>query len=440
MRRLLPFLLLAAAWVSAADAPYHWYYYTVDTTDNPKYFSEIAFDSKGKLKIGYRRYYQVWYGELENHQFRIQQADTGIGASGKVAFALDKDDNPNILYHDDVYQHVYLARHDGAKWNHRTIDVLKSATVDFYHIDMTAAPEGGLHLLYTKRRPDADNSLMYGRIDPSDKLVDTGFVTDGLNGKWNSIALDPENRPVVAFFRHSDELLEVGYPDSARFSIQHVGQTDSIRPEGFYVSLKRNTGNTYYLAHQNKNQREIWLEHGTPGGTWTHEVVDTGVTFTLFHSPSMLGLGKDNAPYISYASIEAPLEDSIVSCRLMLARKEGDKWIKEVVDSSGIVGEYASLAMSPDGYPAISYFDRTNKRLRVAVARPEAPADENDNGIPDYQEIPNSIRKSVRTVVPYRPGMHPARLFDLRGRSWPVTDEGRVPAQGRWFLPSAEAP
>jgi hypothetical protein len=440
MRRLLPFLLLAAAWVSAADVPYYWYYYTVDTTDNPKYFSEIAFDAKGKLKIGYRRYYQVWYGELENHQFKIQQADTGIGASGKIAFALDKAGNPNILYHDDVYNHVYLARNDGTKWNHRTLDELKSATVDFYHIDMTAAADGGLHLLWTKRRPDADNSLKYGRIDAADKLVDTGFVMDGLNGKWNSIALDAQDRPVIAFFRHFRESLLVGHPDSAKFTIQEVGESDTLRPEGFYASLKRDTGNSFYLAHQNKNQRQLWLEHGTPGGTWTHEVVDTGVTFTLFHSPSVLGLGKDNAPYISYASIIAPLEDSIVGCKLMLARKEGDAWIKEVVDSAGIVGEYASLAMSPDGFPAISYYDRTNKRLRVAVARPEAPEDKDKNGIPDYQEIPSSIRRSVQTVIPYRPGMHPARVFDLRGRSWPVTGGGLVPAQGRWFLPSAEAP
>lgn len=439
MRRLLPLLAFAAAPLFAADPPYYWYYYTVDTADI-KGFSEPAFDKDGNLRVAYRRYYQVWLGELKDHLVHIEKADTGTGAAGKLAFAIDKDDHSRIFYHDDVYQHVYLASHDGSEWKHRTIDVLRSATVDFYHIDMAPDPDGGMHLIYTKHRSDADNSLFYARVDADGNLHDTGFVTDGLNGKWNSIALDADGKPVISFFRHSGEQLLVAYPgDSSFFAIQQVGEGEDNPPEGFYNSLKRDAGGEFYLAHQDKNEKRLVLEHGTPGGEWTRETVDSAIGFSLFHSPSVLGLGKDDVPFISYAIIEAPLEDSIVSCKLMLARKDGDEWVKETVDSSGIVGEYASLAMSPEGLPAISYYDRTHGRIRLAVARKEAPTDTNHNDIPDYQEV-----SSIRRLPNLRnPRLHrrsePARLFDSRGKSWPA-DRKDGPAQGVWFVPPAQKP
>lgn len=421
--------------ILAANPPYYWYYYTVDTT-SIRGFSQPAFDKDGNLRVAYRRYYQVWLGQLQDNVVKIEQADTGTGGAGKLAFVIDKDNHSRIFYHDDVYQHVYLASHDGSTWHHQTIDVLYSATTDFYHINMAAANEGGVHLIYTKHRPNADNSLYYARVDDNGGLHDTGFVTAGLNGKWNSIALNTDGKPVVSFFRHSGEALIVGYPgDTSFFQIQQIGVNDTNPPDGFYNSLKHDTGATFYLSHQDKNEHRLVLEHGVPGGDWTRETVDSGeaLGWSLFHSPSVLGLGKENAPFISYEEINSPVEDSVISCRLMLARKEGGAWIKEVVDSSGIVGEYASLAMSPDGLPAISYYDRTHNRIRLAVARTAAPTDTNGNGIPDYQEISTGIRKGPRARKAGTKASHaPKHVFDTRGKSWPSGASG-APAQGAWF-------
>jgi hypothetical protein len=440
MNRLFQLIVLSAAALFAADPPYHWYYYTVDTGATLRGFSEPAFDKNGDLRVAYRRYYQVWHGELKGNEFKIEQADTGTGANAKIAFAIDKDNHSRILYHDDVYQYVYLASHDGTKWNHKTIDALKNGTVDFYHIDMAANPDGNLHFVYTKRRPNADNSIVYSRLDPDGTVKDSGFITDGLNGKWNSVTLDKDGKPIVTFFRHFGESLVLAYPtDTARFAIQEVGEGKEDRPEGFYNSIKRDTGNYFYAASQDKNEDRLVLSHGTPGGEWTRETVDTAIGFSLFHSPSMLGLGKNNQPFISYVFIDAPLEDSIVGCKLMLARKEGDEWVKEVVDSTGIVGEYASLAVSADGLPAISYYDRTNKRIRVALARKEAPTDTNSNGVPDYQE-PAPIRNGLG-----RPGsrIQKARTssnrYDSRGKTLPNRSTAN-PAQGVYFVPPAAKP
>ncbi|MDQ3003031.1 MAG: hypothetical protein M3Y08_17435 [Fibrobacterota bacterium] len=430
-------LLLFVAAVSLQAQGHHWYYYTVDTTQIAGY-SEVAFDSKGALKIAYRRQYQIWYGEMENHAVKLQKADSGTGASAKIAFALDKADRPAIAYHDDVYQFTYLARHDGQKWVHSTIDVLKSGGVDFYHMDMVGATSGGFHIIYPKRKIPADNSLYYARIDAEGAISDSGNVMDGLNGKWNSMTLDPDGKPIFAFFRHQLESIQLSYDSAGTRKIQEIGTDWPVPPMGFYVSLKRDTGNTYYLAYRRKNPHEVRLLHGTPGGNWTDERVDTNLTLTLFNTPSVLGLGKNNAPFVAYPKTST--EDGFVATQsdLWLAWKKDTAWVREIVDSAGIVGEFMSMAVSPEGFPAISYFDRTNRRLRLAVARASAPADANDNGIPDYQEIV-SIRKKGNRVLPGKaPKAKPGKVFDSRGKTWGPKAGKAVPAPGIWFQAKSE--
>ena len=50
----------------------------------------------------------------------------------------------------------------------------------------------------------------------------------------------------------------------------------------------------------------------------------------------------------------------------------GSTWTLTTVDSTGYVGEFTSLAFTPGGQPAISYFDYSNGDLKFAIRKPFA--------------------------------------------------------------------
>jgi hypothetical protein len=70
-----------------------------------------------------------------------------------------------------------------------------------------------------------------------------------------------------------------------------------------------------------------------------------------------LEFGLPPSPIVAYRAI--------ATGDLMFASRTSG-WVREVVDSTGVVGLWPSLAVDPVGTPYISYYDSTNRDLKVA--------------------------------------------------------------------------
>ena len=92
----------------------------------------------------------------------------------------------------------------------------------------------------------------------------------------------------------------------------------------------------------------------TPSKEWVIECADCPHLFPNMTNRS-LRLDSAGRPHIAYGGDH-----------LYYAWHDGEHWHQEIADDSPRVGEYASLALDGDGYPHISYHDRTNGDLKYA--------------------------------------------------------------------------
>jgi hypothetical protein len=73
-----------------------------------------------------------------------------------------------------------------------------------------------------------------------------------------------------------------------------------------------------------------------------------------------IAIDSNNLPHISY--------NDQTNGDLKYAKKVGGSWVKEVVDSTGNVGSWSSIAIDPSsGRREMSYLDATNQALKYAL-------------------------------------------------------------------------
>ena len=93
---------------------------------------------------------------------------------------------------------------------------------------------------------------------------------------------------------------------------------------------------------------------GSPRGAWEIECAGCPRSFISYTDHS-LRLDQEGDPHVAYGSEN-----------LYYASRDGDGWVKQVVDPSFAVGGYPSLALEADGSAHISYYDAYNGDLKYA--------------------------------------------------------------------------
>jgi PKD repeat protein len=179
----------------------------------------------------------------------------------------------------------------------------------------------------------------------------------GTVGWDTSMALDDQDRPHISY-RYGDAYgdLRCAWYDGSAW---HIETVDDDGITGKYTSLALDAAGRPHISYVRDYVVNALKYAYYDGASWQIEIVDGDDEF----NSTSLALDAAGRPHIAYHDF-AP--DALTD-ELKYARHEGSGWQIEIVDSGlGMYGGMVSLALDANGWPQVSYSDKTNGDLRYA--------------------------------------------------------------------------
>jgi hypothetical protein len=238
---------------------------------------------------------------------------------------------------------------------------------------------------------EADIMINFGGGPWSEYTGAIGYVArnpvyfDGHATANMSLAVDSVGDVHIAyqFFTEGMDSANYRYPDLFYVHRPREGLEQVLTPQAYGALEEAVDGNTFstYGVHNSvgyhcrllldPEERPVivYAEHpesyaGTfalkaafrdDAGNWHHEVVETldeawkvGGISAVFH--------PDGALCIAYA-LKAPAPAPDNAHRLKYATNRSGAWVTEIVDEATWCGDYCTIAVDPEGMPAIAYYD-----------------------------------------------------------------------------------
>jgi hypothetical protein len=326
------------------------------------------------------------------------------------SLALDGNGYPHISYYGYINGHmgVRYAKWTGSSWDIKIVDTDTEDACSSIAVDGSGYP----HISYVKSL-----KLMYTKWNGSDWTYADGttagkeVVDSGCNSLFNSIAVDSNNRPHIAYYDQSNAYLKYTrwkdgawrHADGITVSTETVDNSGSTgnytrmaldgsdQPHIVYydwsgsdhVKYAKWTGSwstperlpdspvdglSNAIDIDSNGYAHIFSNRGTDidywrwtGGGWA----DSGLGWPGDHKGISMALDENDYPHISCADN--------TNQNLEYRKWTGSAWSGlEIIDSgvggSYLNGEWTSIVLDTACYsPHISYYDKTNEDLKYAV-------------------------------------------------------------------------
>ncbi|MBD3277564.1 MAG: hypothetical protein GF388_04625 [Candidatus Aegiribacteria sp.] len=262
------------------------------------------------------------------------------------SLALDGAGSPMVVYSDHVVG-VKYATFDGASWyTYPLYDISYGACAnsDLYFDD-----DGTSHVSM-----DPAGATAYGYVDSTGEWV-TEFLPSGSNDDWNSIALDSDGNPCIAFHDMVSDDFQFARRQGSSWEIEVVDAESDV---GYCNSMMADDEGVMHVAYcQSGPEYSVRYAVRDIAGQWSIEEVDT----SMYSDPEGTSLALDiwGDPHITYSA----------SSELRYASLNGSSWTVETVYAmdTGAAVYGTSLAMDQYGYPHVAHCSATGDYLLYSV-------------------------------------------------------------------------
>jgi len=359
--------------------------WTVEQVDTSAQFTSLAVDADGNVHVayafggnGYDLKYAFravgsakWFNMLLEREFSDYATD----------IAIDLDQNPHICL---TPREVKYASWDGKAWRIQQIDA-GSGTAE-YNCSVVFGKDNVAHLTwYQTRNAGNQNFLHIKYANLSDRVWTARTVdVDRECGKWNSVVVDVEGHPHVAY--------SVFPPGELKYSVfdgkdWHYSVVDSPSTRGttrhatgMGVSLALNENREYFMSFyespafdgDTRNPGFLKVAH-LVNDKWKIETVDQVFKGTGWAEyVTALEFDKHRFPHVSYEDGGA----------LKHAYWDGERWhVQLLVGAGADKALYSSMKIGPGDTIYISHRNPLDGSLSVVVGRPTSVAVANSTSL-----------------------------------------------------------
>ncbi len=219
--------------------------------------------------------------------------------------------------------------------------------LDFWN-SLAVDSAGWPHLAYY----DAYSStVQYAWKDGAD--WHTQAVTDNIGGAstytYCDLALDSLDRPHIAYYNEGSNAIEYASYDGTTWQTEVLAHPNS--PANGLVSLALDSQDRPHVSFSTFNGSGAGaLYYLHYDGSWQSEIVESGLG--SYHSA--LALDQAGRAHLSYVTCDNLYPDCHDE-RVMYAYNDGTSWQAQVVDNSGAIGRWLSLALDATGRPHVAY-------------------------------------------------------------------------------------
>jgi hypothetical protein len=348
--------------------------WTVENVDASAQFTSLAVDSEGNVHVAYA------FGSAGyDLKYAFRASDTAKWfnmllekeySSYATNISVDPSENPHICL---TPREVKYASWDGKTWRIQQIDPA-GGTAEF-NCSLAFSKDGAAHLTWYQTRNAGNQGFLHIKYANLSGGVWTARTIDFDRecGKWNSVVVDSEGHPHVAYSVFPPGELKYGVFDGKDWHITAVdspGTGTTRYPTGMGVSLAPKDQGEYFMSFyespgydgDTRNPGSLKVAH-LVNAKWHIETVDQvfkGQSWTEY--ATMLELDKHGNPHISYEDGGA----------LKHAYWDGERWRVQLLVAAGGGDKtlYSSMKIAPDDTVYISYRDPFDGSLCVAVGHP----------------------------------------------------------------------
>jgi len=333
----------------------------VDSIGESGWYSDIKIISDNEVYISY---YERLGGNLkiakklyENWFLEIVDSSNDVGKYSSIA--IDSENKPHISYFDETNKDLKYAKWTGSEW---VIDIIDSYGDVGYDSSIAIDNNDLAHISYYD---SSNGDLKYAKWNDTDWIIEIADSTDNI-GAGSSIILDYYDNPHISYANVLKPGLLHAYRDESGWTTSYV----DINCKKVFgsTSIALDSKSIPHLAYFDVGtlDQEWSLKHAYWGDNeWKIEIIDPDIINFWYDWGVSIASGDDDIIHIAYYKWPGR--------NLNYAWRMNNLWSKETVDSEGAVGSFCSIDIKTEGYPSISYMDRSNLILKYADKKQYSP-------------------------------------------------------------------